>query len=242
MSASCPVAENTAASIRRRRSASPISRISGWIAADSPARRAPRSRTRPSCSPCRTRCRYPPKSSCWKARPLTAFAGDRRACDANEAIAARVEYVHRAPRNSMPPPHPISRDRRLVRIEGAVALGPSFAIRATVAYKRSCCCATASDVSAGAGLAQNAAERFAAAAASLPDTKGFAGMASWLVEAAALRSRSSRLPDRASVAGVGPRYARFGPGRSRNRGCAHRARRARAPAREPAAFLVPPVF
>jgi Creatinase/Prolidase N-terminal domain len=66
------------------------------------------------------------------------------------------------------------------RIEGEAALGKTFALRATVAYKgtwirliRSVC---------EAAIAQEAAARFAQAVASLPSDRGFAGFRSWLVE------------------------------------------------------------
>ena len=67
-----------------------------------------------------------------------------------------------------------------VRIEGEAALGESFALRATVAYKgtwvrliRAVC---------EAAIAQDAAARFAQAVAQLPSDRGFAGFRSWLVE------------------------------------------------------------
>jgi hypothetical protein len=66
------------------------------------------------------------------------------------------------------------------RIEGEAALGKTFALRATVAYKgtwirliRSVC---------EAAIAQEAAARFAQAVALLPSDRGFAGFRSWLVE------------------------------------------------------------
>lgn len=74
----------------------------------------------------------------------------------------------------------LERDARLIRIEGEAALGKSFALRATVAYKGTwvrlvrCFCQ--------AGIAHKAAARFAQAVAALPDDHGFAGVASWLVE------------------------------------------------------------
>ena len=64
--------------------------------------------------------------------------------------------------------------------EGEAALGKTFALRATVAYKgvwirlvRSVCEAT---------IAQEAAARFAQAVALLPSDRGFTGCRSWLVE------------------------------------------------------------
>ena len=74
----------------------------------------------------------------------------------------------------------LERDTRFRRIEGEVALGKTFALRATVAYKgiwirlvRSVC---------DAAITQEAAARFAQAVASLPGERGFAGFHSWLVE------------------------------------------------------------
>lgn len=74
----------------------------------------------------------------------------------------------------------LERDTRLKRIEGEAALGKSFALRVTVAYKgtwirlvRSMC---------AAAIAQEAAVRFAQAVALLPSDRGFAGFRFWLVE------------------------------------------------------------
>jgi hypothetical protein len=74
----------------------------------------------------------------------------------------------------------LERDTRFRRIEGEAALGKTFALRATVAYKgtwirlvRSVC---------DAAIAKEAAARFAQAVASLPSDRGFAGFRSWLVE------------------------------------------------------------
>ena len=74
----------------------------------------------------------------------------------------------------------LERDTRFRRIEGEAALGKTFALRATVAYKgtwirlvRSVC---------DAAIAQEAAARFAQAVALLPSDRGFAGFRSWLVE------------------------------------------------------------
>jgi Creatinase/Prolidase N-terminal domain len=72
------------------------------------------------------------------------------------------------------------REARFLRIEGDAALGKSFALRATVAYKgtwvrmvRTIC---------EAGVAEEAASRFAEAIAQLPSDRGFSGFRSWLVE------------------------------------------------------------
>ena len=74
----------------------------------------------------------------------------------------------------------LERDTRFRRIEGEAALGKTFALRATVAYKgiwirliRSMC---------DTAIAQEAAARFAQAVASLPSDRGFSGFHSWLVE------------------------------------------------------------
>jgi hypothetical protein len=74
----------------------------------------------------------------------------------------------------------LDRDTRFRRIEGEVALGKTFALRATVAYKgtwvrlvRSMC---------EAAIMREASARFAQAVASLPSGRGFAGFRSWLVE------------------------------------------------------------
>jgi hypothetical protein len=74
----------------------------------------------------------------------------------------------------------LERDTRFRRIEGEAALGKTFALRATVAYKgiwirlvRSVC---------DTAIAQEAAARFAQAVALLPGDRGFTGFRSWLVE------------------------------------------------------------
>ena len=74
----------------------------------------------------------------------------------------------------------LEHDTRFRRIEGEAALGKTFALRATVAYKgvwirlvRSVC---------DAAVAHEAAARFAQAVALLPSNRGFAGFHSWLVE------------------------------------------------------------
>ena len=78
----------------------------------------------------------------------------------------------------------LQRDRRLVRIEQAApALGRSFALRATVAYKGTWVRLTRSFVDgAGNNALAQAAERLAAATATLPDGRGFGECPSWLVE------------------------------------------------------------
>jgi Creatinase/Prolidase N-terminal domain len=75
----------------------------------------------------------------------------------------------------------LARDARFMRVEGEVALGGSYALRATVAYKgvwvrlvRTFC---------EPAIARQAAARFAQAVAQLPSDRGFAsGFSSFLVE------------------------------------------------------------
>lgn len=75
----------------------------------------------------------------------------------------------------------LARDPRLVRIEQAApALGRSFAMRTTVAYKGAWVRLTRTFGADGTEAA--AAERLAAAASTLPDARGFGGFRSWLVE------------------------------------------------------------
>jgi hypothetical protein len=74
----------------------------------------------------------------------------------------------------------LDRDARFKRIEGEAALGKSFALRATVAYKGTWVRLVRSI--GEAAIMQEAAARFAQAVASLPGDRGFAGFRSWLVE------------------------------------------------------------
>jgi len=77
----------------------------------------------------------------------------------------------------------LDRDRRLRRIEGEAALGESFALRATIAYKGAWIRLTRTFLRDGAVYPQKAAvARLAAAVAKLPSSDGFAGFSSWLVE------------------------------------------------------------
>ena len=112
--------------------------------------------------------------------------GEVSARDANlGAIIAAVEgaartlgaeeiYVAAAP--------DLGRDRRLVRIEGGMALGDSFALRATVAYKGTWIRLVRTFRRDGAVASGDAAARLAAAVAELPSPRGFASLSSWLVE------------------------------------------------------------
>src|SRR5262249_25578604 len=77
----------------------------------------------------------------------------------------------------------LGRDRRLRRIEGKVALGESFALRATVAYKGAWIRLTRTFPGRCPGRLQGgAAARLAAAVGQPPRADGFAGFSSWLVE------------------------------------------------------------
>src|SRR5262249_19541027 len=77
----------------------------------------------------------------------------------------------------------LGRDRGLRRIEGEVALGKTFALRATVAYKGAWIRLTRTFLRDGVERPQEeAAVRLAAAVAKLPSADGFAAFLSWLVE------------------------------------------------------------
>lgn len=77
----------------------------------------------------------------------------------------------------------LGHDRRLRRIEGEVALGESFALRATVAYKGAWIRLTRTFPRDDPVRPQEeAAARLAVAVAKLPRADGFAGFSSWLVE------------------------------------------------------------
>jgi Creatinase/Prolidase N-terminal domain len=91
------------------------------------------------------------------------------------ALGAEEIYVAAAP--------DLARDRRLVRIEGETALGQSFALRATVAYKGTWIrlVRTFGHDADGAGT-DAAGARLAAAVAQLPSARGFAELPFWLVE------------------------------------------------------------
>jgi Creatinase/Prolidase N-terminal domain len=75
----------------------------------------------------------------------------------------------------------LDRDLRLRRLEGAVARGPSFAIRASVAYKGSWVRLTRTIHPDDAAM-RRAIDAFAGAVARLPEERGLAGFPSWLVE------------------------------------------------------------
>jgi Creatinase/Prolidase N-terminal domain len=91
------------------------------------------------------------------------------------ALGAEEIYVAAAP--------DLARDHRLVRIEGEVALGESFALRATVAYKGTWIRLVRTfGRDADAVVNDAAVARLAAAIAQLPSARGFAEFPFWLVE------------------------------------------------------------
>ncbi len=78
----------------------------------------------------------------------------------------------------------LARDPRLIRIEGEVALGKSFALRVTVAYK-GCWIRLGRTFFRDGTLTDcyhRAAEKFAAAVANLPSDKMFTNFPFWLIE------------------------------------------------------------
>jgi len=89
-------------------------------------------------------------------------------------LGAEEIYVAAAP--------DLGRDRRLIRIEGGMALGDSFALRATVAYKGTWVRLVRTFRRDDAAVSDDAAARLAAAVAELPSARGFASLSSWLVE------------------------------------------------------------
>jgi Xaa-Pro aminopeptidase len=95
-----------------------------------------------------------------------------------EAVARRLGaeevYIAAAP--------DLSRGRRLIRVEGNVALGERFALRASVAYRGSWVRLTRTLAHDGRASAAQAAQKLAEAVASLADSRCFNGFASWLVE------------------------------------------------------------
>lgn len=77
----------------------------------------------------------------------------------------------------------LARDRRLMRIEqNPPALGRSYALRATVAYKGVWVRVTRTFRNGAVDVLAGAAESFAAAVSTLPDDRGFKDFSSWLVE------------------------------------------------------------
>jgi hypothetical protein len=118
-----------------------------------------------------------------KASAIAHHALSRARGDTLNAIIAAVEsaarelgaeeiYIAAAP--------DLARDTRPFRIEGEAALGKTYALRATVAYKgawvrlvRSFC---------ERAIALEASAQFAQAVALLPSGRGFSGFRSWVVE------------------------------------------------------------
>jgi hypothetical protein len=112
----------------------------------------------------------------------SALASAPSGGELNEAIAATEEtardlgaeeiYVAAAP--------DLERDSRFRRIEGQIARGEIFALRATVAYKGAWVRLVRSFVDPDTD--EKASIRFAAAVAQLPNDRGFTGFRHWLVE------------------------------------------------------------
>ena len=77
----------------------------------------------------------------------------------------------------------LTRDRRLMRLEGPATLGDVYALRATVAYKGTWVRMVRTIVRNDTrSLVRKANETFAAAIAALPDTRKLAALDSWLIE------------------------------------------------------------
>jgi hypothetical protein len=76
----------------------------------------------------------------------------------------------------------LRRDRCLRRIEGEAAVGDTFAVRATVAYKGTWVRVLRTLTRDGTVPEEAATARLASAVAKLPSEDGFAGFSSWLVE------------------------------------------------------------
>ena len=117
-------------------------------------------------------------------RALAEIRGDE-AC-----IGAALEAVEGAARRAgaeevyLAAALDLARDQRFRRVDdGSANLGESFAVRATLAYKGSWVRMTRSVFrNELAPLTERAAEIFAAAAAGLPSTEGFARFRSWAIE------------------------------------------------------------
>lgn len=104
--------------------------------------------------------------------------GDAIAAAEGEARLLGAEEVYMAAACDL------ARDHRFLRVDGAAAVGSSFALRATIAYKGSWVRMTRTLFRdrTQAGLTGRAAELFAAAVARLPSEEGFDGFRSWLIE------------------------------------------------------------
>src|SRR5262245_2760423 len=99
---------------------------------------------------------------------IAAVEGEARRLGAEEI------YVAAAP--------DLARDRRLIRIEGGMALGEGFALRATVAYKGMWIRLVRTFRRDGDAASDDGLARLAVAVAELPSARGFASFSSWLVE------------------------------------------------------------
>jgi len=109
---------------------------------------------------------------------------------AAEAAARRLgaEEIYLAAAPDLP------RDHRLRRIEGEVARGPSFAVRASVAYKGSWV-RMGRTIGCGRAASEAAVAQFAAAVGTLPSAHGFANFASWVLEGCRLTQPLELLMD-----------------------------------------------
>jgi creatinase/prolidase-like protein len=76
----------------------------------------------------------------------------------------------------------LRRDRRFRRIEGEAAVGDTFAVRATVAYKGTWVRVLRTLTRDGTIPEEAATAGLASAVAKLPSERGFAGFSSWLIE------------------------------------------------------------
>lgn len=114
--------------------------------------------------------------------------GDAIAAAESEARLLGAEEVYIAAAGNL------DRDHRFLRVDGTAAIGSSFALRATIAYKGSWVRMTRSLFrdKAKAELTRHAAEQFAAAIAQLPSAEGFGSFRSWLIEGCNSPSRSTR--------------------------------------------------
>jgi hypothetical protein len=88
----------------------------------------------------------------------------------------------------------LARDHRLRRIEGEVARGPSFAVRASVAYKGSWV-RMGRTIGCSQAASEAAVAQFAAAVGTLPSAHGFANFASWVLEGCRLTQPLELLMD-----------------------------------------------
>ncbi len=111
-------------------------------------------------------------------RALSAAQGDT--LNAKIAAAERQARLLGAEEIYIAAAPDLANDARFIRIEGESALGKSYALRATVAYKGTWVRLVRTFCEPAA--AREAAARLAQAVAQLPSDRGFAGFESWLVE------------------------------------------------------------